>query len=194
MNNNDIRNLIAIEAEKRIGMSRFDLNYKCEETCAEGVSDVLRNVFSNNNLEGLCTSYSCNTLYADMTESPYWYEPDDWMIRGDILFFDWDRITEDKPLDHVAIVTDVDGDTITYMNINGSNHNIWTMQTINKYNCNIAYWLRYINPTPTTEPTTSPDQAQNKDDIVQVIEKLQALRDDITAKIDMYIRSLNNIK
>lgn len=193
MKNEQVRELIAVVALSRVGCTRQALNYRCEETCAEGVSDVLKEVFNDNNLEGLCTSYSCNTLYADMTDSEYWFEPAGWMDRGDILFFDWDRIAEEKPLDHVAIVINVHGDTIDYVNINGSDHNTWTIQSISKHNVSIAYWVRYINPTPTTQPVT-PDQLNTKDDIKQVIEKLQVLRDDITAKIDMYIRSLKNIK
>lgn len=192
MNNNDVRNAIALEAEKRIGMNRFDLGYRCEETCCEGVSDVLKEVFNNNNLEGLCTSYSCNTLYGDMSDSEYWYEPEDWMDRGDIIFFDWDRTPEEKPLDHVGICIGIEGELMEYVNINGSDHNKWTVQTISKHNVSIAKWMRYINPTP--KPDTTPDIKQYTEDIYKVIEKLQALRDDITTKIDMYIRSLKNIK
>lgn len=182
MKNVDVREAIAREAEKRIGMNRFDLEYRCEETCAEGVSDVLRSVFEDIDNDALCTSYSCNTLYADMTVSEYWYEPDEWMKRGDIIFFDWDRIKEEKPIDHVGIVTDIDCDVVTYANINGSDHNVWTTQTINKYNCNIAYWLRYINPTPTTEPVC--------EDIYKRIRDLQQQRDNIESQINELILSL----
>lgn len=183
MNNNDVRNAIALEAEKRIGMNRFDLEYICEETCCEGVSDVLRTVFNTNDIEGLCTSFSCNTLYADMTDSHYWYEPDDYMTRGDIIFFDWDRIIEEKPLDHVGIVVSVDGDKVKYANINGSSHNEWTLQTINKDNYNIAYWLRYLNPTPDTNllqtnetPRPTAHTIVYNDDIYNMIHRLQELR------------------
>lgn len=183
MKNNDVRNLIALESEKRIGKNRFDLGYKCEETCAEGVTDVLNTVAKQaDGLSGI-GSCSCNAMYANMTQSSYWYEPDDYMIRGDIIFFDWDRIAEEKPLDHVGIVVSTDGDTITYANINGSNHNVWTLQTMNKTNINIAYWLRYLNPTPETDltsfnetPRTTAHSIVYNDDIYNMIHRLQELR------------------
>lgn len=197
MNNNDVRNAIALEAEKRIGIDRFNLNYKCEETCAEGVSDVLNEVGALSKNDGLnIGSCSCNTMYANMTESPYWYEPNDYMIRGDIIFFDWDRITEAKPLDHVGIVVTVDGDTITYANINGSNHNKWTLQTMNKNNINIAYWLRYLNPVPETNliqtnetPRPTSHTIVHNDDIYNMIHRLQELR----LELDTTIQKLFDI-
>lgn len=197
MNNNDLRNLIALEAEQRIGMNRFDLEYNCEETCAEGVTDVLDTICRNTGNGGLNVgSVSCNTMYANMTESQYWYEPDDWMIRGDVIFFDWDRAPEDRPLDHVGIVVKVDGDTITYANINGSNHNAWTLQTMNKTNCNIAYWLRYLNPVPETNLTSQNETPRPtahtivlNDDIYNMIHRLQELR----LELDSTIQTLFDI-
>lgn len=191
MKNNDIRNLIALEAEKRIGMNRFDLQYKCEETCAEGVTDVLKTVAEISENDGLKVgSISCNTMYANMIQSQYWYEPSDWMTRGDIIFFDWDRIEEEKPLDHVGIVLDIDDNVVTYANINGSNHNSWTIQTIDKYSCNIAYWLRYLNPEPETSLTTTNETALLKahsivlnDDIYNMIHRLQELRLELDSTI-----------
>ena len=197
MNNNDIRNLIAQEAEKRIGMNRFNLEYKCEETCAEGVSDVLNTVSSISNNDGLnVTSVSCNTMYSNMTQSPNWYEPNDWMIRGDVIFFDWNLIDEDRPLDHVGIVVSTNENDVTYANINGSSHNTWTLQTMNKNSCNIAYWLRYLNPVPETTLTATNETARPtahsivlNDDIYNMIHRLQELR----LELDSTIQSLFEI-
>lgn len=195
MNNNDVRNAIALEAEKRIGMNRFDLGYQCEETCAEGVTDVLNTV--SNQADGLDVgSVSCNTMYANMTDSQYWYEPEDLMIRGDIIFFDWDRIAEEKPLDHVGIVLDNENNIVTYANINGSNHNYWTIQTIPVGNLNIAYWLRYLNPTPETNLTATNETPRPtshtivyNEDIYNMIHRLQELR----LELDNTIQNLFNI-
>lgn len=191
MNNNDIRNLIALESEKRIGMNRFDLEYNCEETCAEGVTDVLDTICRDTGNGGLNVgSISCNTMYANMSQSQYWYEPNDYMIRGDIIFFDWDRIPEDKPLDHVGIVVSVTENDVTYANINGSNHNVWTLQTMSKTNINIAYWLRYINPetsgnlsatNETPRPTAHSIVLNN--DIYNMIHRLQELRLELDSTI-----------
>lgn len=192
MSNNDLRNLIALEAEKRIGMNRFDLNYKCEETCAEGVTDVLNTVGNASGNDGfiLIGSTSCNTMYANMTISPFWYEPDDYMTRGDIIFFDWDRIAEEKPLDHVGIVLSTDENNVTYANINGSNHNNWTIQTMSKTNVNIAYWLRYLNPIPETNLTAKNETPRPtahsivlNDDIYNMIHRLQELRLELDSTI-----------
>ena len=196
MNNNDIRNLIALEAEKRIGMNRFDLDYSCEETCAEGVSDVLNTVATTSSNEGLKVgSCSCNTMYANMTKSDSWYEPDDYMKRGDIIFFDWDRIPEEKPLDHVGICLSVNGNEMKYANINGSNHNEWTIQTMLIDNINIAYWLRYISPEPQTTPVVNETPRENAHTIVEnkdvynMIHRLQELR----LELDVTIQNLFNI-
>lgn len=195
MNNNDVRNAIALEAEKRIGMNRFDLQYKCEETCAEGVTDVLNTLSTS--IEGLSVgSTSCNTMFANMSQSPYWYEPSDWMVRGDIIFFDWDLIAEDKPLDHVGVVLSVNNTEVTYGNINGSSHNLWTIQKMKKDSVNIAYWLRYLSPTPETslhitEETPRPNAHSivYNDDIYNMIHRLQELR----LELDSTIQQLFNI-
>lgn len=190
MNNNDIRNLIALTAEQLIGKSRFELGYKCEETCAEGATNVLNIVAEQSGNNGLDVgSTSCNTMYAKMTESQYWYEPEEYMTRGDIIFFDWDMICEEKPLDHVGIVLSVDDTEITYANINGSSHNLWTIQTMKKNSCNIAYWLRYNNPTPETIPIKEETPRPNShtivynDDIYNMIHRLQELRLELDSTI-----------
>lgn len=170
MNNREVREEIAKTAESRIGFNKFDLGYVCEETCAEGVSDVLRTAFNEHDIEGLCTSYSCNTMYADMTDSEYWYEPEDYMERGDIIFFDWDHAVEEKPLDHVGIVLRRENGIVTYANINGSSHTVWTTQTMNMHNTSIAYWLRYINPTPETN-TQNMDENSKALELRMTIEK-----------------------
>ena len=191
MNNNDIRNALAMEAEKRIGKTRFELDYKCEETCAEGATDVLNTVAEISGNDGLKVgSTSCNTMYANMTQSPYWYEPIDWMIRGDYIFFDWNLIEEEKPIDHVGIVLSVNETEVTYANINGSSHNSWTIQTMKKNSCNIAYWLRYLNPTPESKITSFNETPRPNahtivlnDDIYNMIHRLQELRLDLDSTI-----------
>jgi len=190
MNNNDIRNLLALTAEQLIDKSRFELGYKCEETCAEGVTNVLNIVAEQSGNDGLNVgSTSCNAMYANMTNSEYWYEPDDYMKRGDYIFFDWDLLAENKPLDHVGIVLDTDDNIVTYANINGSSHNNWTIQTISKNSCNISYWLRYINPTPETTPIINETPRPNShsivynDDIYNMIHRLQELRLELDSTI-----------
>lgn len=191
MNTNDIRNLLALAAEQLIGKSRFELGYKCEETCAEGVTDVLKTVAETSNDDGLNVgSVSCNTMYANMTASPYWYEPDDYMIRGDIIFFDWNRISESKPLDHVGIVLSIKDNVVTYANINGSSHNTWSIQTISKTSCNISYWLRYLKPNPETNlhitketPRPNAHSIVLNYDIYNKVHRLQEIRIELDSTI-----------
>jgi len=186
MTNEEVRNALADTALKRVGMTRQELNYKCEETCAEGATDVLKDVARTYNVEGLDVGdISCNKMYANMSESPYWYEPDEWMTRGDYIFFDWNLAPEEKPLDHVGICLGVEGNMVQYVNINGNNHDEWTIQHIQKDSRYIAYWLRYLNPTP--RPTYH--TIVSNSDIYDKIHRLQELR----VELDVLIQDLFNL-
>lgn len=188
MTNEEVRDKLADTALSRVGMTRQELNYKCEETCAEGATDVLRDVARTYNIEGLDVgSTSCNTMYANMTSSQYWYEPEEWMTRGDYIFFDWNLAPEEKPLDHVGICIGVEGEVMEYVNINGNNHDKWTVQSIQKDSRNIAYWLRYLNPTPAPKPTSH--TIVTNSDIYDQIHRLQELR----LELDSTIQNLFNI-
>lgn len=192
MKNDEIRNLLAETALAKVGKTRQELGYKCEETCAEGATDVLNTVAKEYSIEGLNVgSVSCNTMYANMSQSPYWYEPNDWMVRGDFILFDWDRINEDKPIDHVGICIDVDNNVMTYANINGNDHNKWTVQTISKFDKSIAYWMRYLNPTPKTE--TANTTSNRKQEIYNKVKDLQSQRDELNNRINELINSLYTV-
>ena len=131
---------ITVKAKSLVGKNVYtDLGCKCEHTCAEFVSIVLTACGY-----GDVTSVSCNEMKQKMSSSPNWSEPDDWMIEGDIIFFDWDNKVEEKPLEHVGIVLGVDGNKISYINANGNDHYHVTIQTINKYSSSIAYWMRPV--------------------------------------------------
>ena len=109
------------------GKTRRELGLKCEETCAEFVSKVLVECGYSE------SSVSCNELFKQMKANPVrWSEPEDWMKKDDVIFFEWDGTMKDaKPLDHVGIVCSVD-DTVT-------------VQSMKKNSKNIAYWLRPLN-------------------------------------------------
>lgn len=132
---------LAEEARKYISKNVYtDLGCKCVHTCAEFVSIVLAACGY-----GDVTSVSCTEMQKKMSVSPDWSEPEDWMTEGDVIFFDWDHKAEDKPLDHVGIVLGVDGNTVTYINANGNDHEHVTIQTIDKNAASIAYWMRPLN-------------------------------------------------
>lgn len=134
---------IATLAENAVGKNREQVG--CKGTfawCARFVSNILIEAGVN----GIDT-YSCSDMFKLMKNKPLeWSEPDDYPERGDILFFDWDRIDEEKPLDHVAIVIEFDhvSKRIIYVNGNGCNVDYVTKQDISVSNNNVAYWLRYI--------------------------------------------------
>lgn len=134
---------IAKLAEQAIGKNREQVN--CGGTyawCARFVSNMLIKA----GVKGIDTA-SCTDMYRTMKSKPdEWSEPDDYPERGDILFFDWDRIQEEKPLDHVGIVVDFDhlAKRVYYVNGNGDNRDRVTKQDMSISNQSIAYWLRYI--------------------------------------------------
>ena len=134
---------IAKLAEQAIGKNREQVNCGgTYEWCARFVSNILTAA----GVDGINT-FSCTEMFNTMKNKPLeWSEPDDYPERGDIIFFDWDRKIEEKPLDHVGIVTDFDhlAKRVYYVNGNGENRNIVTRQDMSISNQSIAYWLRYI--------------------------------------------------
>lgn len=133
---------IAKTAENAIGKNREQVN--CKGTyawCARFVSNMLIDA----GIKGIDTA-SCTDMFHAMKSKPVeWFEPDDYPERGDVIFFDWDRINEEKPLDHVGIVTAFDhlAKRVHYVNGNGNNPDRVTKQDISISNPSIAYWLRY---------------------------------------------------
>jgi len=133
---------IVARAQALVGQSRNQVG--CAGThawCAHFVSNVLRYIGIDDMYDLSCTSMQCK-----MAKSPKWSEPDDNPKPGDILFFDWDHIIEERPLDHVGIVVSFDAKdgTITYVNGNGSSSYYVTRQTINVNNTTISYWMRFV--------------------------------------------------
>lgn len=130
---------IADTALKYKGKTRKELGLLCEETCAEFVSKVLVECGYSE------SSVSCNELFRQMkANSGKWSEPEDWMKKDDVIFFDWDGDADGdgRPLDHVGIVCGVDDVDVYYININGNDHDRVTTQQMPKNSKYIAYWLR----------------------------------------------------
>lgn len=134
---------IASLAIKAVGKNREQVNCKGNYAwCARFVSNILIDA----GVKGIDTA-SCTDMFRTMKSKPTeWSEPDDYPERGDIIFFDWDKIQEEKPLDHVGIVTEFDhlAKQVYYVNGNGNNSDRVTLQNMSISNQSIAYWLRYI--------------------------------------------------
>lgn len=186
---------IVDRANVTVGMSRYDLGILGDHAwCAHYVSEVLRYVGIKNMYD-----LSCTMLQAKMDSSVEWSEPDD-LLPGDILFFDWDKIIEPLPLDHVAIVVDYDASSgkITYVNGNGSSSLLVTKQTINIHSSSIQYWMRYVGdqnvtPIPNPDPIPTPKKTMCKVELEQLsygckspsVETMQNLLADVGYELDI---------
>ena len=145
-----VRDDIVTRAKELLGQNRNQVG--CAGThawCAHFVSNVLRYVGIGNMYD-----LSCTMLQSKMSKSDEWDEPDSDPIPGDIIFFDWDRINEPLPLDHVGIVINYSASskTITYINGNGNSSVYVTKQTISLNNASVAYWMRFVGDIEATEP------------------------------------------
>lgn len=116
--------------------------------CAHFVSNVLNDV----GIKGVYDTF-CTPLKNKMSQSPEWDEPETFPIAGDIIFFDWDRIKEERPLDHVGIVVAFSGTTVTYIDGNGGGSQYVAMHTINVNSPAVQYWMRYIGDDNNAKPT-----------------------------------------
>ena len=190
-----IADKIVARANATVGMSRYDLGMPGDYAwCAHYVSEVLRYVGVKNMYDT-----SCTRLQAKMDASVEWSEPDD-MQPGDILFFDWDKIIEPLPLDHVGIVVDYDAKSgkITYVNGNGSSSLLVTKQTMNINSTYIQYWMRYVGdqsvkPIPKPDPIPTPKKVMCKVELEQLsfgckspsVETMQNLLADVGYELDV---------
>ena len=117
---------IAAYAESLVGKSRYDLNLReSTEWCAEAASFILEHTVDP---DKEFHTISCNDMIFRMSRSDKFYEPEDEPRRSDYLFFDHDRdkdpLKDSKPLDHVAVITNFDGEYIEYVDGNGDSSGI----------------------------------------------------------------------
>lgn len=141
---------IAATAESDIGKSRDDVD--CSGThdwCAQYVSRVL-NRCDIPEYDTIVT-YLLNKLLAS----------GDWVektgsdpARGDVMAFDRNHIVEERPLDHILIVTGFDGTTITYVDGNGGGSQKVEERTIAYSNPAVERWIRYTGDNGSFFPTT----------------------------------------
>ena len=140
-------------AEECVGKNRKDVESAGTHAwCANFVSFILKKADID------LWDLSCTSMQKRMKNSKDWDEPDDYPKRGDIIFFDWDQIKEEKPLDHVGIVVDYDAEynMITYINGNGDSSEEVTRQNIV---CDDSYqiWMRYVGDEDKIEEVKEDD-------------------------------------
>lgn len=155
-------------ANNDIGKSRDEVGCPGDYAwCAAYVSGVLNRAEIGKGV----TSTSCTLMQRAMSQSNDWYEPLDYPVPGDIIFFDWDNNKyEELPLDHVGICVDFQSDhcQLTYVNGNGSSEHYVTKQVINVEATGedghklVAYWMRYVGDHE-EEPTEEEPEEENHD-------------------------------
>lgn len=132
--------LIASTTEGDVGKTRDQVD--CSGThdwCAQYVSRVL------NRCDEPTYNTFCTPLYNALLETGRWTDKTSTgeMKRGDILFFDRNHIQEERPLDHVVIVTGVDGNTVHYVAGNEQGSQKVGAYTKDKSDEVIECWVRY---------------------------------------------------
>lgn len=193
-------NAMVKTADNFLGYSRFDIGLnKSTEWCAEFISFVLRA-----GEEDDVTSISCNDMYKYMSNSPRWYEPDDFIRVGDIIFFNWYHTYDNgRPLDHVGIIVEVNGNIITYIDGNSDSTGLVRIHhmNINNLDFNSTYpdrYMRLVQDTETTEnmhvntemkPENYHSITSNKD-TYDLIRELQSQRDKLDEIINKLIQSM----
>lgn len=130
---------IAATAESDINKSRDDVD--CSGThdwCAQYVSRVL------NRCEIPEYDTIVTYLFNKLLASGKWVEKTGSdPMRGDIMAFDRNHIQEERPLDHILIVTGFDGTTITYVDGNGGGSQYVKQRTIAYSDPAVERWIRY---------------------------------------------------
>lgn len=154
------------------GKSRFDLNLtESGEWCAETVSHIMKKTVDP---QGKFKNMSCNKMMDLMQNSDEVYEPDDMIKASDFLFFDHDRdrdpLRDSKPLDHVAVVVQVDPDgMIWYVDGNGDSTNLIKKRRrhISSFNFTCKYpdfYMRF-KCLETPAPELMPDKPSENSEI-----------------------------
>lgn len=130
---------IASTAEGDIGKHRSEVNCAGDfNWCAKYVSEVLYRCDLDQYdtiVTYLLNQQLASGLWTEKTGSD--------MQRGDNIYFDWNHIVEERVLDHIGIVTKVEGNTITYVDGNGDGDQYVRQRTIAKDDPDVMRWTRY---------------------------------------------------
>lgn len=81
----------------------------CWPWCAATVSVIGK---ESGNADCIPWSTSCNAQIDQFKKDGRWCGITKDIRVGDILYYDWDKIAEARPADHVGIVVEVSGDTV----------------------------------------------------------------------------------
>lgn len=156
-----------------VDKTRDDLGlHKSLDWCAETVEYEIQHADIAEEAKTV-TSISCTQMQGKMAKSPYWYEPEDDMKPGDVIFYNWYHDYDPAGnLDHVGIIVDVNDTYITVVEGNTEGRENWRpVRKKIRYRCNLNfncaypdYYMRYKAPD-TEEPKETPEVVEEKSDV-----------------------------
>lgn len=135
-------------AKKYIGSNykHFCSVYKCGCTawCAIFISVCAR---ESGNSDIFPWSASCNDISNWFKARGQWHTNIDHIQPGDIIIYDWDKINEAKPYDHIGVVETVNGSNITVIEGNyGNAANDKTVVSRRKITASYPYIVGFARP------------------------------------------------
>lgn len=90
----------------------------CWAWCAAFISTIAK---ESGNDDIIPRSTSCNEQIRVFKERGMWLGTTTDIQPGDIIYYDWDRIAESRPADHVGIVVEVNGNNVKVIEGNKGN-------------------------------------------------------------------------
>lgn len=121
---------------------------------------------------------SCNNQISFFAKRGDWHTDINNIRPGDIIYYDWDRLGDSRPADHVGLVESVDGSTITV--IEGNKNDRVERRHVNKNNPVIFGFARPKYPEDSSNKNTFfcklPTLRKNyKNDAVKILQALLIL-------------------
>lgn len=180
---NQAKDMIGV-ANKQLGLSGSYYGYT-EHWCADWICELSREVGISTSVIPFKDSLSCNCSYlynklinkckAKTVSTPK---------VGDLLFFQWDGSKSTVQLDHVAIVTSVNGNKLTYIGGNQGSGYIYntkvTKVTVNNYKKDKTI-TRIVRPN--YKSTSSTNNSSKKTSSSSVSTKTYTIKSSIGAKV-----------
>lgn len=172
-----------------VDKSRNDLNLHMSlDWCAETVQSIINHADIPAAAKEVGT-ISCTQTFNRMKENDYWYEPNDDMKAGDIIFYNWGHdYDRTGNLDHIGVITEVTPTVIKVVegNTEGRDANskvrlITRLRSSLNFNCTYPdYYMRLKPITPTTEY----NNPINTEKIRELVKQLRHISDLIDNEIN----------
>lgn len=150
----------------------------CTAWCAAFASVVGR---ESGNGDIIPWSISCNAQIQWFKDHGCWLGVTNDIREGDYIYYDWDKIAEAKPADHVGIVESVNGDTVVVIEGNkGDAANSVTKVGRRTISRSYSYIFGIARPKYSDSASSTPAQNTdtpmlNKNDRGEAVTKLQRL-------------------